>query len=325
MDTSNDNGVKPRMVISIDDDIHIEEVVASSPSTASITTNDEESESKPIEGAIHPIPTLVANDADGEESKADLAEEDDFDSIFSILNDRNKMLEESEPEPWTRDDMEQLSNKLTTTIETTDGFRDKVKQLIPLCDDNQLPKGMRTIIRYFSNISDISTATKALIDYYLETNDEPKFATIQEGELKTMIDTISKMLEIYGQELQEALDKLEEMIRKGEERVVLNQQTRPIKNDVSMFSHYAERQAKAFSKAIESYAPDQDPLPLLERFAVRNDKKVMTCIDNTLNLAGTSIVMVEDAPKMIEALENNDTKAIIELQKKMIDNLFDNK
>ena len=115
------------------------------------------------------------------------------------------------------------------------------------------------------------------------------------------------------------------MIKTGEERVVLNQRVRTIKKWTLSLNCHAESQAQAFSAAIESYSLDLGSLPLLKRFAKRNDKKVMTCIDNTLGLARTSVVLVEDAPTMIEVLQNDDTDTMIRLQKKLIDYLIDKK
>lgn len=319
----NDIGTKPRMVICIDDDIHIEEIDANATSPDSLTMNGKISEHDSIEEPIVIATSLASDDSDDQLSKSNLDEKSDSDADVFPSNDFGKDQPKREPKPWTRNDLERISTHLATCIDTSDGFRDKATRLIPLCADNQLPKGMRTIIHHFSNLSDTAAATKALVDYYLETDDEQRFASIKESKLSMTTNIIGKMLENHGQRLQEGLDELEEMIKNGEERIVLNQKTRNIKKKTSLLNNYAEQQAHAFSKAIESYNPDQDPLPILERFAACNDKKIMTCIDNTLNLAGTSMVLVEDAPKMIEALEHNDTKAIIELQKKMIDNLFD--
>ena len=51
----------------------------------------------------------------------------------------------------------------------------------------------------------------------------------------------------------------------------------------------------------------------------------MDCVDVTLAVAGTSMVLVEDAPAMKEALDNNDTDTLIRLQQKLIDYLFERK
>ena len=115
------------------------------------------------------------------------------------------------------------------------------------------------------------------------------------------------------------------MIKSGDDRVILNLKIRSIKDQTIKIYGEVERQAVAFSKTIEMFPSENGSLALLNRFTERNDQKLMTSIDNTLNLAGTAMVLVEDVPAMLDALKNNDTDTIVCLQKKLIDYIFEKK
>jgi hypothetical protein len=225
--------------------------------------------------------------------------------------------------PLTREELEKLSNRQKTCEEWAESLLEKMLQLVSLCSNNQLPKGTSLIISHFGHVTDTATATRALADYYLETNED--YQSIKGSGLKSLANLTYNKIQVYDLVLREALDKFENMIKTGEERVVLNQRIRAIKKWTLSLNVHAESQAQAFSVAIESYSPDMGSLPLLKRFAERNDRKVMTGIDNTLGLTGTSMVLVEDSPAMIEAMGNDDTETIIRLQKKLIDYLIDKK
>ena len=52
---------------------------------------------------------------------------------------------------------------------------------------------------------------------------------------------------------------------------------------------------------------------------------IVASIDGALDLAETAMVLVEDAPAMLVALDKNDTDTMMRLQKKLIDYHFDKK
>lgn len=246
--------------------------------------------------------------------------------VVDIPSEPSPIVEEKtrrKTKPLTREELEELSCRQKICEERAGSFRERMLQLLSLCSDSQLPKGMRIVISHLGHVMDTATATRALADYYLETNED--YQSIKGSGLKSMANLTYSKIQVFDPILQEALDKFEDMIKTGEERVALNQRVRTIKKRTLSLNGHAESQAQAFSVAIKSYSPDLGSLPLLKRFAKRNDKKVMTGIDNTIGLAGTSVVLVEDSPTMIEALQNDDTDTMIRLQKKLIDYLIDKK
>lgn len=229
-----------------------------------------------------------------------------------------------EPEPILRDEWEHLSEQERMCEQTIQTLCEKIHYLVSLCDPFQQPKGIRTVIRHLHGVSDTALATKALVDFYLENNAQ-QLHSIEESKLNRKAINVFRSLQDRKPKLLAGMDELESMIKAGEERVILNLRTRNLKDQTFKLFSEAERQAEAFSKAIEMFPSEDGSLALLKRFAERNDPKEMACIDNTLNLAGTAMVLVADAPAMLEALKNNDTNAIVSLQKKLIDNIFDKK
>lgn len=227
--------------------------------------------------------------------------------------------------PLTREDLEKISNDQRFSEETTIQLRDRVQQLIPLCSGGQLPKGMRTIIRQLGEISDTSVATRALADFYLEFVEEQRYVVFEESKLKSTASHTVRALQAQEPIIQEVLDELEEMIRKGEDRVILNLRTRVIKENLFKVRKKVKDQAVAYSKAIDGFHPEKGALAMLARFAEKGDKVIMACIDGTLDLAETAMVLVEDAPAMLVALDKNDTDTMMRLQKKLIDYHFDKK
>ena len=225
----------------------------------------------------------------------------------------------------TKDDLEKMAGQQEECREKAKQFLDHFQQQLSLCDPNQLPKGTRTIINHLDYVSCAALATKALVEYCLETNEEQKFGILEESKLKQNAFSTYRMVQSYKDKLQDALDKFDELIKQGEERHVLNLRTQAILKLTNHLENHAERQAKSYSEALDAYSPAQGALPLLGRFANRGDHEVMRSIDNTLNLAGTDFVLTEDAPAMLEALEHNDTDTIVRLQQKLIDHLFEKK
>lgn len=225
--------------------------------------------------------------------------------------------------PFTREDLEALSAKEQKYGESIGQLREKVRQLIPLCGEAQLPKGMYSVVRMLGEISDVTVATRSLADFYLEAVEEQRFIVFKDSGLKSFVNNTLWIFKEQESQIQEVLEELEDLIKKGEERVFLNLRTRIIKDKTLFFRDMALQQAEAYSKAVDSFHPDKGALPLLAKFAEKGEKAVMISIDNTLNLADTSMVLVEDAPEMLVALDNNDTDTIIRLQQKLIDYLFE--
>ena len=227
--------------------------------------------------------------------------------------------------PFTREELEKLSADEQGFEGAINQLCDRIRQLIPLCGECQLPKGVHTTIKGLVEVSDTVVATRSLADFYLESVDEQRFVVFKETGLASDAQHAVEFFNRQEAENEKVLDELEDLIKQGEERVVLNLRMRVIKENVLILRRRVKLQAEAYSKAIDLYSPDKGSLVLLERFAEKGDREVMNSIDNTLNLADTGMVLVEDAPAMLVALDRDDTDTIIRLQQKLIDHFFDNK
>jgi len=232
---------------------------------------------------------------------------------------------ESESEPINREEWEKLSEQQGICEETVAVLKDKLVSLASVCDPRQKPKGIATILTHLNGVTSCTAATKALVDYYLEVNAAHALQNVEKCNLKFEANNTYQDLQSRKAILQENLDLLEKMIVEGEERFVLNVRTQTIKEHTLRLSIEAKRQAMAFSNVVGVHPSPDGSLALLKRFAERNDKKEMDSIDYTLNMAETAMVLVEDAPAMLTALKNDDTDAIVCLQKKLIDYIFDMK
>lgn len=247
-------------------------------------------------------------------------------SRLEDARDEEKDEKEEKPKrvvkPITKDDMEMLLSQQNTCKEIIHRLHEKTQQIIPLCRKSQQPKGIRIIVKKLKAVMDVSIATKALISNYLETKDTIAFHTIEDSGLKRRATNTYRMVLAHDQSMTEGLEVVENMIKNDEDRMTINLRSCIIKEQALTLYDNAKKQATAFCKAIESYPSDNAPLDVLARFAEKKDEEAMKSIDDTLTIAQTAMVLTEDAPRMIEALNRDDTKTIITLQKNLIDNIF---
>ena len=231
----------------------------------------------------------------------------------------------SEPqnEPLKREEIEELALRQQENAERVSVHFDRFQQMMSLCEAYNYPKSVGAITSHFIHLLNVAMATKALADFFLETDETFRFHILEDSKLMLFSKNTSMMIQTYDSELESALNGLEERIKQGESRHLLNIGTQAVKAVTGYLDGFAERQAKAYSETLDAYSPTQGSLVMLERFAHRGNREVMASIDHTLNLAGTDLVLTEDAPAMLEALERNDTDTIIRLQQKLIDHLFE--
>ena len=267
--------------------------------------------------------TVVGQEKLEEASKIDATSSDD--SLVAYVSTEGNTVDDDANrhviKPITFEELELMASQQMLSYEVTENLRDKTIQLASICGEYQLPKGTRAFIRRLESFGAVALATKALAAYCMELNDERLLQSIQESKLQRLSNKAYELIQNHLVGIQENLDEIENLIREGEDRPLLNTYMRDIKGQTSRIFVDVEKQAKAFAKAITMYAPDKSSLPLLKVFAERNDKKVVASIDRTLSIVGTSVVLVDDAPAMLNALERNDTDTMIGLQKKLIDYL----
>ena len=224
----------------------------------------------------------------------------------------------------TLEELQLLSIQQKSCEKIANDLHEKAQHIISLCAECQQPKGIRTIVRYLKYAEDVALATRVLFDLYIKENLTEAFQSIGTSKLKSKATNTFRTIQAHEPSLKEGFEVIAEMTNE-EDRQTLNLRTRIIKEQVSSLHNFTKSQASAFSKAIDCFPSENGSLDLLKKISEKEDKKVNASIDETLKLADTIKVMVEDAPLMLQALQRNDTDTIVNLQKKLIDNVFKDK
>lgn len=227
--------------------------------------------------------------------------------------------------PLTVEELQRLVKEQHDCDRMVESWRDKMSKLLFIRDNYRKPKSLHLIMSYLGNIADVSLSTMSLAGYYLENEEDKSSQLIKDCKLYQTAGDLYKLLQRDSQGMTELLDELEVLMKSDEDRSLLNLKTRFLKQQFSTLNDKAVKQAKAFSQVLFEHPSDMGFLTVLEHIAKKNDPKVMSSIDNTLYMVGTNMVLVSDAPSMIEALHNKDMHRIADLQKRLIDNRFDKK
>lgn len=227
--------------------------------------------------------------------------------------------------PLTVEELQRIVKEQHDCDRMVESWRDKMSKLLFIRDNYRKPKSLHLIISYLGNIADVSLSTMSLAGYYLENEEDKSSQLIKDCKLYQTAGDLYKLLQRDSQGMTELLDELEVLMKSDEDRSLLNLKTRFLKQQFSTLNDKVVKQAKAFSQVLFEHPSDMSFLTILEHIAKKNDPKVMSSIDNTLYMVGTNMVLVSDAPSMIEALHNKDMHRIADLQKRLIDNRFDKK
>lgn len=227
--------------------------------------------------------------------------------------------------PLTVEELQRLVKEQHDCDRMVESWRDKMSKLLFIRDNYRKPKSLHLIMSYLGNIANVSLSTMSLAGYYLENEEDKSSQLIKDCKLYQTAGDLYKLLQRDSQGMTELLDELEVLMKSEEDRSLLNLKTGFLKQQFSTLNDKAVKQAKAFSQVLFEHPSDMSFLTILEHIAEKNDPKVMSSIDNTLYMVGTNMVLVSDAPSMIEALHNKDMHRIADLQKRLIDNRFDKK
>ncbi|MCR4915195.1 MAG: hypothetical protein K6A96_05535 [Prevotella sp.] len=212
--------------------------------------------------------------------------------------------------PLTGDDMTKLATRLEKAIETAIPMRDQAQRMIKDHANIRLPKGLRTTSSLLCDIVHVLIATKALINLYLELGVEPLYQSVDDHRLKTTTaNTISTLL-AHVPTMQEGLDDVESKMNEGYDRPSANLRIRIIKAQALTTQSLAIQQAQALAQTIEAFPLENGALRVLCLLQEKGNQEVMNSMDRTMEIAGHVQVPVADAPVMLEAVRNNDQKAV---------------
>ncbi len=212
--------------------------------------------------------------------------------------------------PLTGDDMTKLATRLEKAIETAIPIREQAQRMIKDHADIRLPKGLRTTSSLLCDTLHVLIATKALIDLYLELGVEPLYQSVDDNRLKTTTaNTISTLL-AHVPTIQEGLTDVESKMNEGYDRPSANLRIRIIKAQALTTQSLAIQQAQALAQTIEAFPLENGALRVLCLLQEKGDQMAMTSMDKTMEIAKHVQVPVADAPAMLEAVRNDDQKAV---------------
>ncbi|MBQ4023644.1 MAG: hypothetical protein II612_06550 [Prevotella sp.] len=183
----------------------------------------------------------------------------------------------------------------------------------------RLPKGLRTIVQHLGDIVHVITATKAIIDTYLDISIESLFQSIEENGLKSSVTCFGRLLEANAPTLQAGLNDISSMMDGVYERPSANLRTRIVKGQSTVLLTYAVQQAEALAHTIDAFPLENGDLLLLSMIAGKGDIDIMTSIDKTMCMANSAQVLTADAPTMLKAIQENNQKTICLLQQRLIE------
>ncbi len=222
--------------------------------------------------------------------------------------------------PLNTDDMTRLSMKLGEAVDAIIPLRDQASRMVKDHDDIRLPKGLRTTDTNLHDISDVLVATKALVDIYLEMGVEPLYQSVDDSSLKTMAGNTANTLLSHIPTIQEGLNDIEASMAEGYDRPSANLRMRIVKAQTKVVKTNALEQAKALVHTIDAFPLEYGSLRLLCLFHEKGDNERNHAIDHALRLGEAVQVPVADAPAMLQAVQNNDQKAVDAIVNRMIQN-----
>lgn len=220
--------------------------------------------------------------------------------------------------PLTGNDMTKLAVRLEKAIETAIPIRDQAQRMIKDHADIRLPKGLRTTYSLLCDTVHVLIATKALIDLYLELGVEPLYQSVDDNRLKTTTANTISTLKAHVPTIQEGLTDVESKMSEGYNRPSANLRIRIIKAQALTTQSLAIQQAQALAQTIEAFPLENGALRVLCLLQEKGNQAMMNSMDRTMDIAEHVQVPVADAPAMLEAVCNNDQKAVDAIIRKKI-------
>ena len=212
--------------------------------------------------------------------------------------------------PLTGDDMTKMAARLEKAIDTAIPIRDQAQRMIKDHDKIRLPKGLRTTSKLLCDIVNVLIATKALINLYLEFGVEPLYQSVDDNRLKTTTANTISTLMAHVPTIKEGLDDVESKMNEGYDRPSANLRIRIIKAQALTTQSLAIQQAQALAQTIEAFPLENGALRILCFLQEKGNQAIMNSMDKSMEIAEHVQVSVADSPAMLEAVRNNDQKAV---------------
>lgn len=243
---------------------------------------------------------------------------EDEDDTYDVFFDSDEP--EQKSEPLATCEVEKVNNQLASGIAAAKELSDTAQRIISEHKEIRLPKGLRTASANLKNIYDVLAASKAIIDIFLEMAVEPLYQLIDDNRLKTTASNTVRTLLAHVPSMTEGLSDVDEMMSEVYDRPNANLRIRIVKGQTHVVMTHAKELAVALSQTIEAFPLENGALKLLCIVEEKGDNDMMQSIDNALQLADAIQVPVADAPAMLEAVKNNDQKAVDAIVRRMLEN-----
>ena len=227
-------------------------------------------------------------------------------------------LSRHEHPPLNSDDMTKLATRLEQGILATIPLRDQTLRMATNYNAIRLPKGLRTTACILDDLVDVLIATKTIINLYLQLGVEQLYQGIEDYGLKTSTTNTVNTLMNHIPSIQEGLNDVERSMDEGYDRPSANLRMRIVKGQSKIILNYFYKQAKALAQTIEAFPLENGVLKVLCLLEEKGDQAMMNSIDRTMEIAEHVQVPVADAPAMLEAVRNNDQKAVDAIIARMI-------
>ena len=220
--------------------------------------------------------------------------------------------------PLSSDDMTKLTDQLEKAINAAIPLRGQIQRMIGGHNDIRLPKGLRTTSTLIRDLTAVFIATTVLIDLYLEIGVEPLYQTVDDTRLKTTTTNATRTFMAHVPTMQEGLDDVESKMNEGYDRPSANLRIRIVKGQAKICQALAIQQAQALAQTIEAFPLENGALRVLCLLQEKGDQTMMNSMDKAMEIAEHVQVPVADAPAMLEAVRNNDQKAVEAIVRKKL-------
>ena len=221
--------------------------------------------------------------------------------------------------PLSLDEMTMMSKQLEIAIRTIIPLQEQAQRMLTPENDVRLPKGLRTTACYLKDVFYVFTATKSIIDLYVELGIEPLYQTVDECRLKTTTRCTINTFLAHAPTIQNGLDDVENAMVEGYDRPSANLRMRIIKAQAVITRSQAVQQAQALVQTIEAFPLENGSLRVLCLLEEKGDIDIMNSIDHTMEIAHHIQVPVAEAPTMMKAIINDDNKTVEAIVNRMIE------
>jgi hypothetical protein len=217
-----------------------------------------------------------------------------------------------------------IDNKeIAELVEKLDKLSDMVngwtKQLEALRDNHKekLPKGIRASIYRLHEIKNVFVALQTILKSIAREATSDVLLALEENKVPSCCNRTANTLYRQNDRLPEMINDLTEAI--DAEDPEARTKAREVKKKVLSIHSDTVTLAETMAQFVQAYPHKHGELALFSRIAIAEDEEKLEEIDRAIMVTDQMIIQVVDAPAMIKALEEKDSKVMTEILSRMID------